>query len=152
MSDQEQNIRVMTAVVAAFDIPKEQREEIMDRAMVRCLSKHEDGRQQFTSSLYRFTTWECQNAIRQRARSRRVLSLSDVPEPPCPVDDRKEDIDHMYECMEMLSPKDRSVIDQYYFQELTLEEIGDINRYTRQAACANLARAVDRLRKLCLRD
>lgn len=145
------NQRVMRSVVAAYEIPAERQPEVMEAALLRCLQHHRPGRQQFTTSLHRFTVWACLNALRKSRRRPRPLRLSSLPEPPCPVHDRQTDIEHIHECMGMLSVSDEALIRQYYLERLTLDEIGRLNSYTREAARQNLGRALDRLREICLR-
>jgi RNA polymerase sigma factor (sigma-70 family) len=146
------NQRVMIAVITSFGIRPEKRQEIMQAAMMRCCKQHRcDRGQKFTTSLYRFTRWECQNFIRGAVRAPKMMSLVDIPEPAVPVHDRQDEIDHIHECLTLLSRKDRALIQQYYLDNMTLEEIGTANQYSRAAAHQNLVKATSRLRRLCCR-
>jgi RNA polymerase sigma factor (sigma-70 family) len=142
----------MISVISGFGIRPEKRQEIMQAAVMRCIQSHDDCRgQKFTTSLYRFTYWECQNFIRGAMRAPRMVSLVDIPEPATRVHDRQPEIDHIYECLTFLNTKDRALIQQYYLDNMTLEEIGRINQYSRAAAHQNLVKATSRLRRLCCR-
>ena len=146
------NQKVMISVINSFGIRRDKRQEIMQAAMLRCLQKHDACRgQQFTTSLHRFTRWECQNFIRSAMRAPKMVSLVDIPEPAVPVHARQDEIDHIHECLTLLSRKDRVLVQQYYLDNMTLEEIGRKNHYSREAARQNLAKATSRLRRLCCR-
>lgn len=146
------NARVMRKVIRSFgpEIPRDQWPDLMQTAMVRCLEGYRDTyRQKFTTSLHRYTVWACSNFIRSRQRSRAVpMPPWDLP---APVNDRQEDLDHVRECIGMLSPPDRMLIEQHFLMGMTLKEIGRLNGYTAQAAMYHVHKAVGRLRRACFR-
>lgn len=151
------NQRIMLAASSSFvnKLTPEARAEQMRIALFRCLLKFDPSRgKKFTTSLFEYTKWACLNAVRDRKRikHRSMISIEDQPEPTSPINPNQEDIDHIRECMGFLNPRDRSIIDQYYIQNMTLDEIGKSNAYTRQAASQNLTRATQRLRRICCRE
>lgn len=132
----------------------DQRLEIMQIALLRCLQGHTGSTQKFTTSLYRFTKWECQNATRnmKRQQKRQPVSLFLVPDIAVESNSNAEEISNMHECIDMLDPSDQALIRGYYLDQMTLEEIGNNAGYTRQAARWNVQQALGRLQRLCLRD
>lgn len=108
-------------------------------------------KQQFSTSLFRYLRWECDYFLRQHRKPRRTMPLSSLPELAAPVPDRQDDIDHIRECMGMLDEPQREIVASYYFGRMSLEEIGKERGYSRESARLNLAKAMDRLRRLCLR-
>lgn len=139
----------MQSVIASFGtaIPKDQWEDIMQSAMLRCLEKHKEGyKTKFTTSLYRFTVWECKNFVRQQMRTRSISLLSHYS-------DKTEDrIEHIRDCITILDPKDRTIIEQHFIMGMTMRDIGVANGYSPQAAMKNVHKALEKLRRLCLKD
>lgn len=151
------NQRIMLAASSSFvnSLTEEGRAEQMRIALFRCLRNFDPSQgRKFTTSLYQYTRWACLNAVRERKRIKRksIDSIETHPEPPAPINPNQDDIDHVMECMSFLDPKDRSIIHQYYLQNMTLDEIGRFNAYTRQAAFQNLTKATKRLQRICCRD
>jgi RNA polymerase sigma factor (sigma-70 family) len=142
----------MNDVICGFGIkiPKHAHDDIMQTALLKCLENHDDSYgQKFTTSLYRFTVWECRRFLRNR---RNTLSLSSVPELSVTVCDRHEDVEHILECLDLISESDRSLVEQRFIMGMTLREIGALRGYTRQTAMKKVRRAVARLKRVCLRD
>lgn len=145
----------METVIGLFGgtIPADRRQDIMNSAVMRCLEKHDEayGRR-FLLSLYRFTTWECSRFVRDTRRQGRPLRLSELPELSDPAQDRRDDLIDVHDCMQRLAEDDRAIIDQRYLMCMTYQEIGDIHGYSYQTAMVRVRRAIERLRRLCLKD
>ena len=62
--------------------------------------------------------------------------------------ERSELLNVLRQAISGLNEADQQVIDQYFFQEMTLKEIGDSLGVTESRACQIRQRAVGRLRKL----
>jgi RNA polymerase sigma factor (sigma-70 family) len=142
----------MSAVIRRFGaaIPPHGRDEIMNAAMFRCLRRHRGDLRRLTSSLHEFTEWECYNFVRSRSRAEeRFVSLADVDEPASPATPHADDIECVYECMNVMDEWEREIVIQYYIFGMTLREIGRENGYSHTAARDRLTRALDRLRTLC---
>lgn len=126
------------------------------KALWRCLGYHEDGHgQKFTTSLWRFTDWECKRELlkcNQERKKAKVISTEDITENfDIEGPDIKEDVQDLKECIKLLKHNDKELIQQYYFDRRTMEEIGSIHGYSKEAARQKISRAVSNLRKIFLR-
>jgi RNA polymerase sigma factor (sigma-70 family) len=144
------NIRVMKKAARSFAnvLTHQQQTESIQLALLRCLKSHQESRQKFTTSLYRFAKWELQNTLRSAIRQNRLrtVPLRDiVPKTDTAVAD-------VMDCIESLDEKDQRLIRLHYLESMTFEEIGREEGYSREAAYYNVHRAVDKLRLLCLSD
>jgi len=137
-------------------------------ALWRTLQYHQDKyNQKFTTSLHRFTDWECKRELRKKRGGRGRVKPVEVPYADMlniaardnsnssfriggcdPADD---DLRHVTECIDLLDDDlQREVIRAYYFEHLTMEQIGKRNGYSKETARKNLRAAVDALRELAL--
>lgn len=136
-------------------------------ALWRTLQYHRDCfNQKFTTSLHRFTDWECKRELRKKRGGRGRVRPVEVPFADMlniaardnnntnfkmggdPADD---DLRHVTECIDLLDDDtQKQVIRQYYFEHLTMEQIGRVNGYSKETARKNLRSAVDALREVAL--
>ncbi len=93
--------------------------------------------------LLRVTVNVCKDALKSPWRRRRVdwESL-----PPTPVFDCPED-GALYDAVMRLPEKYRTVLDLFYYEELSTAEIGQLLRLSRTAVTSRLSRARDALRQ-----
>lgn len=143
------NVRVMRTVTNKYSkiLSVDDLKSCALQGLWRCLAYHDDTKQKFTTSLWRFTNWECRRELakmRYKKNSMYTQSLSnmDVEYKPNPA------IQDMMECMELLPDTDKNIIQQYYFERRTMEEIGQINRYSKEAARTKIKKAVKKLREI----
>lgn len=118
----------------------------------RALQYHQDGRgQKFTTSLYRFVDWECKKELNRITKQRKNVSLETI-KIDVPYWGPTEDTEHLRECLKLLPKPESQLVDMYYFRDMTLEEIGRNNRYTKEAARQKLNKAVQKLTKIYTKD
>lgn len=132
------------------------RPEELDRCglhgLWRALQYHQDGRgQKFTTSLYRFVDWECKKELNKSNKQKKTLSLDNIKIDP-PYSGRSEDNEHLHECLRLLPKSESELVDMYYFRDMTLEEIGRYNKYTKEAARQKLGKAIQKLGKIYSKD
>jgi RNA polymerase sigma factor for flagellar operon FliA len=60
----------------------------------------------------------------------------------------KEQVEYLAKAIEMLKEKDRTVVSLYYYEELTLKEIGSILGVSESRVCQLHSRAIVNLRKM----
>jgi len=87
--------------------------------------------------LLRVTVNHCRDVLKSPWRRRRV-SLEDIAEPP--VFDRPEE-DALYRTVMSLPEKYRTVLDLFYYEELSTAEIAGLLRLSRTAVTTRLNRA-----------
>lgn len=144
------NLKVMRSVVSRYRwaFGPEEEEEHMQMALVRCLGRHDPGRgPKFTSSLHRFTRWECLNAIRDR-----TPHLPRVGDPVDTSTGSRDEINHVYECMDMMDAGERDLIVRYYLEDESLRELAEDLDCSHQTVSNRLGRATETLRDLCVRN
>jgi RNA polymerase sigma factor (sigma-70 family) len=112
----------------------------------KTLGYHEEGRgQKFTSSLWLFVSWECRRLLRAKKANVKFVQMSsmgiDVPEKNG-LDERCQKVK---EYVELLSEKDKKVLKQYYYDNHTMEEIGNLNGYTKEAARQKINKGIKNL-------
>lgn len=108
--------------------------------------------QKFTSSLYRFTQFECRRELLRRKRQGKAAQLDEV-------DERKivnkmdridyEDLAHIKECVKSLNEEGQRLVDQHFMQGMNLTEIATVNCYTKETARVKLGTAIETLRQIC---
>lgn len=127
-------------------------------ALWRCLQYHDPKYgQKFTTSLHRFTAWEIQRELRKQKGSKAQQNMAMVPlygtEGELAKEEnvsRKDMVDHIRQRATLLPYAwQRKVVDQYYFQHLTMEQIGRRNGYSKESARQKVRKAMAELRQLC---
>jgi len=117
----------------------------------------EEFKQKFTTSLYRFVVWECNREVKRvmgagKSRPHQLLE-NDADYNKLAVDSIKtfgsDDIEHVMVRMESLHPEHKRVVQQYFLQNLTMEQIGQANGYSKETARQKLNHAVVALRGIC---
>ncbi len=93
--------------------------------------------------LLRVTVNVCRDALKSPWRKRRV-DLEEVPEPP--VFDQPED-GELYRAVLALSEKYRTVLDLFYYEELSVKEIADLLHVSPSAVTTRLSRAREALKR-----
>lgn len=102
--------------------------------------------QKFTSSLYRFVHWECRRELANQGNVQRKHSLkSAVSSDDLASIENKEFLNHF---IELLPANNRSILKAYYFDNLSLVDIGRVNGYTKETARKRVKEAVEKLKEI----
>ncbi len=122
-------------------------------ALWRCLSYHDDSfNQKFTTSLWRFTDWECKRLLRSQKNKIQCAQLSvietDFPENQSMSDNEK----YIKECINLLPALDKKILELYYYDNRTMEEIGTINGYSKEAARQKINKSLKKLEEIFNRE
>jgi DNA-directed RNA polymerase specialized sigma subunit len=146
-------------------------------AMWRCLQYHDPNRpskadpskpcnQKLTTSLHTFVTWECLRELRKVKNQEKRAAKHGCRQYPTENldniltlnkkhyrDEHREKMSVLFEYMDLLPFKwQRKVLKQYYFDGLTMSQIGVVNGYSKEAARQKIGKAVRTLRGLCLAE
>lgn len=122
-------------------------------ALWRCLSYHDDSfNQKFTTSLWRFTDWECKRILRSQKNKVKCAQLSviesDFPENQIVTDNEK----YIKECIHLLPTSDKSILELYYYDNRTMDEIGKLNGYSKEAARQKINKSLKKLQEIFNRE
>lgn len=137
-------------------IPPEELQACGLDALWRCLGYHQEGRgNKFTSSLWRFTVWECRRALKRinTQRNKHTVNISAIETQntfDIPAAEINPNVEYLRECMDKLRPDDRTLIKEYYLDKYTMEEIGNLHGYSKEAARQKINKALTELKKICL--
>jgi RNA polymerase sigma factor (sigma-70 family) len=125
------------------------------QALWRCLGYHEEGwGQKFTTSLWRFTDWECKRELLKikhlsKTHTIPISEFNDAFDMPSP--ETSQDVDDIRECINLLLPIEKQLIQEYYFERRTMEEIGRLHGYSKEAARQKIAKAVNHLKTIFMK-
>lgn len=149
------NEKIIKAVLSRYYtvIPADKLKTCGYDALWRCLGYHEPNRgNKFTTSLWRFTIWECRRTLKhiRKEQSLHTINISAIEtkekfDIPMPVE--TDDIIHLRECINLLKHDDKQIIYEYYFERRTMEEIGKLHGYSKEAARQKINKAEIELRK-----
>jgi RNA polymerase sigma factor (sigma-70 family) len=107
-----------------------------------------DKNQKFTSSLWKFVLWECNKELRKTKVQLNSVQLS-LLKIDCETEDQNIAKYEVQDLLLTLSKEDRGVIESYYFQKKTMEEIGRELGITKEAARQRISRILKKLKKVC---
>jgi RNA polymerase sigma factor (sigma-70 family) len=111
----------------------------------RCLRQHDPNKQRFTTSLYRFVTWECLTALRSAGPQPHIPLQVDVAESPS-----GDDATHIHECISLLrDPYDRDLVRRRYLEGQSYTAIAREIGKGRETARRHVGRATARLASIC---
>ena len=114
----------------------------------RCIQNHDDkyGRK-FTTSLFIHVDWECKREL-SSMNKKALSSLGDqdenIPSPSSSGD--------LSEMIESLPDNQKDIIKQRFCENRTLEEIGNNQGYSKEAARQNINKILSKLRDTCPND
>ncbi len=147
---QQDNRNIMRTVTSRYSalIPAEELHTCALQALWRCLSYHDDTKgQKFTTSLWRFTDWECKRELRRKHTKKNINTVSvfdfDIEE-----ESESPTAESVRECVALLPAQHKELINQYYFENRTMEEIGRLHNYSKEAARQKIGKAVRRLQEI----
>jgi RNA polymerase sigma factor (sigma-70 family) len=122
-------------------------------ALWRALSSYDPSyKQKFTSSLWRFTDWECKRALKEFSakKNRQHLSLDDNIEI---IDTNAAcDVEYIREGISLLAAPERELINEYYIERRSMEEIGQRQGYSKEAIRQRLKKALHTLKGVMEND
>lgn len=107
-----------------------------------------DKNQKFTSSLWKFVRWECNKELRKTKVQQNSVQLS-LLKTDCETEDPGIGQYEIKDLLAVLSKDERSIIEDYYFQKKTMEEIGKERYITKEAARQRIARILKKLKRVC---
>jgi RNA polymerase sigma factor (sigma-70 family) len=115
----------------------------------RCLGYHRDGMGKlFTTNLWWFVDNECKRILKKNSTKNVVSICNDIE-----AKNENEDLrNHLLECIDLLKPKYKQVLIQYYFEKRTMDEIGRLNNYSKETASQNIKKAMSRLREIYVKQ
>ncbi len=146
------NNNIIQSVLVRYNklIPPDELHACGLEGLWRTLMYHQDNRgNKFTTSLWKFTDWECKRQLKKNKKknSHYVVSLSndkiDIAE-----EQENPTAQDMRECIAKLRPAYRSLIQEYYYNQKTMEEIGVEYGYSKESARQKINQALKDLRKL----
>lgn len=151
--EQQDNHKTMRKVTNKYTsiLDEEEIKSCMLQATLRCLKHHEENRgNKFTTSLWRFITWECKREAskKYKALQNKPISMDDFKNFDVPGDKEGEEIENIRDCISLLPDNDKQLIQEYYFDKRTMEEIGTAHNYTKEAARQKIKKAVSKLKEL----
>ena len=106
-----------------------------------------EGGRKFTSFLYNRITWECQKQLADINKHRRNVSFD------CEYGDlfvEMNNIRSKIEIQELFNQLDspfKEVLHQRFFEQLTMEEIGERNNYSRETARRYILKAIEKVKQ-----
>lgn len=149
------NRKVIQSVVAKYykSLDRDDLESAGMTALLRCLEYHDPSyNQKFTTSLWRFTDWECKRILRKKSGKPQHKQLStieyDIPQKILISDDNK----FVQECVEQLQDSEKNILSMYYYDGRTMEEIGRINGYSKETARQRINKSLKRLEDIVNRE
>lgn len=155
------NIRVLNAAGVRYSgyLSQEDRDECALKALWRTMQYHQGGRGlKFTSNLHRFMTWECRLELRKLKRlKRQVRTVTLFEETTEPIRESvrastfDEDLEHVKVRMSLLDVKQRKLVEQYYLDDMSMEEIAAANGTSKEFTRLRIHEAVSRLKYLCMK-
>tara|TARA_R110002020_G_C16109899_1_gene759446 strand:+ start:306 stop:797 length:492 start_codon:yes stop_codon:yes gene_type:complete len=98
----------------------------------------------FTSFLYKRADWECKKQLYAINKHSKSIEYQDNY---CVSHARYVEIAEMKDLLQKLHPRLRTVIKQRFFDNLTMEEIGKKNNYSRETARRYILSALEKLKE-----
>jgi RNA polymerase sigma factor (sigma-70 family) len=150
------NSRILKKVSSKYInvIPQQELYSCALHSLWRCLSYHKDSfGQKFTTSLWRFMEWECNRELKrlqnEKNKSVNISTLETKEKFDSPAKLPNDETENLYECIDMLPDGYRTLIVEYYIERHTMEEIGKMHGYSKEAARQKINKALIELRKIC---
>lgn len=118
------------------------------RGLWKCLRSHDSSyNRKFTTSLYQFVLWECQQEIKQESTYNRHSPIEDCVEESTdlPLDLHNNVLD-IEKYIRLLPANYQNVLRQRFFSNLSLDEMAKIHSCSKQCVSASLKRALNKLK------
>jgi|15BtaG_2_1085339.scaffolds.fasta_scaffold01623_2 RNA polymerase sigma factor (sigma-70 family) len=148
-SDNSNIIRSVTNKFSSL-LDIDERRECGLEGLWRALQNHDyTKKQKFTTSLYKFVRWMCLRKVTKKHRDKiKAEKIGVSTSQEFYYDSNLENNVVLSDLMSQLNDEDRVYIEQKHLQGHTLEEIGVLHGFTRQAASLKVKDAMSRLRTL----
>lgn len=140
------NIKIIKAVTKKYSgqLSEDAQKTCGLHGLWRCIQNHDNsyGRK-FTTSLFMHVEWECKREL----FSQKKKPLTFLGESDCQIENRhkKEGVSEILDC---LTDKQKNIIYQRFYENMTLEEIGKKQGYSKEAARQNINKIIEKLRML----
>ncbi len=117
-------------------------ESIKMNTLWKCIEKHDESKSKFTSFLYSQLSFALKNKVK---KAKVEYNCSNIEK-----EDYKVDISLEYIDIVSGLPDDvRKILNQRFYENLTMKEIGRINGYSRETARRRLKNAVNLCKSAC---
>jgi len=117
-------------------------ESIKMNTLWKCIEKHDESKSKFTSFLYSQLSFALKNKVKKKKVEYNCSTIE--------KNDYKAEIYMEYTDITSGLPEDvRHIIDQRFYQNLTMKEIGKINGYSRETARRRLKNAINICKSSC---
>mgnify|MGYP001579968962 CR=1 FL=1 len=115
-------------------------------ALWKCLSYHDNSKgQKFTTNLYKFTDWECKKQLKTQKSQKTMYQFpKNFDIHTC----QNKNSEYIKDCMDSLSIKNKEIIQQYFFDNKTMSEVGQMLNISKEAVRQKLNRAISDLKKV----
>ena len=139
------NVKILNKVCSKYSriIPKDELDRCKLIALWEALKAYDPEKgQKFTSFLYKRADWECKKqlyAINKHSKSVEYQEYYGL----C----NDVELAEIKDLLQKLHPRLRTVIKQRFFDNLTMEEIGKKNNYSRETARRYIISALEKLRE-----
>ncbi len=112
----------------------------------KCIQNHRDERgSKFTTSLFMHVDWECKREVSSMLSKKHQMSLlgdSDIEIPSLTASGETSEL------LDILPEKQKQLVYQRYYENMTLQEIGEKNGYSKEAARQNINKVIDKLKEI----
>lgn len=151
--EQRDNHKLMRSITNKYAnvLTEEEIYSCMMRATLRCLAHHENDKgNKFTTSLWRFITWECNRELTKKFKetNNQFVSINEFDNFDYQAVEESDDISNLRECIGLLPQAEQELIKEYYFDRYTMEEIGVKHKYTKEAARQKINKALVKLKEI----
>lgn len=117
-------------------------ESIKMNTLWKCIEKHDEEKSKFTSFLYSQLSYALKNKVKKKKLEYNCSSIEKT--------DYKAEISLEYiDIVSGLPDEARNIINQRFYQNLTMKEIGRINGYSRETARRRLKNAINICKSAC---
>ena len=147
------NVRIMGKVCSKyrFIIPADELDRCKLIALWEALKSFDpEGGRKFTSFLYNRITWECQKQLAEINKHRKNISFDcEYGDLFIAIGDVRSKVE-IQELFDQLDSPFGKVLYQRFFEQLTMEEIGERNNYSRETARRYILKAIEKIKQCIL--
>lgn len=119
--------------------------DIMYRAVVRCDKSHDESRQKYTTSLYRFLNWEYMRYL--QGKERQISEDFDIYAPEQP-EDNSDELEYVKTLVKFLPKEHREILVKHFFDGCTLEEISDSLKLPLTSVKNSVKESIEKLKSI----
>lgn len=144
------NINIIRAVCSKYrkQLTEDELRSCGMIALWQTLASHRpEYNTKFTSSLWRWLHWECCREIDGHKKTRKEYSDVNL----CFFkNDSVEKRAYVVDCLSKLPKDDRKIIKQRFLLNMTFEDIGKANRFSKEKARQRFLCSIQKLKEVCL--